>query len=54
MSKKQIIGLVIFLVLILIIVGIKFIGDKKDSVSGKRSNNSICSNRWRKRRIYCK
>lgn len=35
MSKKQIIGLVIFLVLILIIVGIKFIGDKKDSVSGK-------------------
>ena len=35
MSKKQIIGLVIFLVLILIIVGIKFMGDKKDSVSGK-------------------
>ena len=35
MSKKQIIGLVIFLVLILIIVGIKFIGDKKDSLSVK-------------------
>ena len=35
MSKKQIIGLIIFLVLILIIIGIKFIGDKKDSLSGK-------------------